>query len=334
MTNKENIVNNTEDIKNSTIEDGLTLSEFYFNSSTGINKIYACMVIPEGEVKGVVQIAHGIAEHIHRYLPFMKFLARNGFVAVGNDHLGHGKSTKNSEELGIFAKKNGWNHALSDIDLLYQLTHKKYPNVPYIFFGHSMGSFLIRHYVILHPEQPNLVILCGTGHQNPLLIFSGDLMAKMVVLTSGPDKVSQLLNFLCFGSYNKGIKDLRTSNDWLNRDAKEVDKYINDSYCGFVPKASMFRDMMVGVTFDTNSKNIAKMNKDIPVLFISGGDDPVGEKGKGVRRAYNAFKKVDVKDITMKIYPGARHEILLETNHDEVFDDIINWISTKLDKKD
>lgn len=129
--------------------------------------IHARKVVPQGEVRGVVQIAHGIAEHIDRYLPFMQFLAKNGFVVVGNNHLGHGKSARTPEELGIFAKRNGWEYVLADMDMLYHLTSKDYPNVPYIFFSHSMGSFLTRNYIILHPDQASLVILCGTGHQKP-----------------------------------------------------------------------------------------------------------------------------------------------------------------------
>lgn len=316
--------------KKEVIEDGITLSEFYFKSSTGSDDIHTFMLIPDGEVKGIFQIAHGIAEYIARYLPFMKFLAKNGYVAVGNDHLGHGKSVKNEKQLGIFAKTNGWEYALNDMELLYQLTHKKYPDAPYIFFGHSMGSFLVRHYIILHPEHAKLAIICGTGHQNSLLIFGGNFITRMAVLTGGTEKTSKFLNQLCFGGYTKGIKNLRTNSDWLNRDAVEVDKYINDPLCGFIPKTGMFRDMTKGVSFVTNTRNIAKMNKDIPILFISGSCDPVGEMKKGVERAYNAFKKVGVKDITMKFYPEARHEILLELNHEEVFNDIINWIKSKL----
>ena len=139
-----------------------------------------------------------------------------------------------------------------------------------------------------------------------------------------------MLNNVAFGAYTKGIENLRTPNDWLNRDPKEVDKYINDPLCGFVPTVSMFRDMMGGVKFITDPQNIAKMNKNTPVLFIAGGDDPVGEHGEGVKRAFQAFKDAGIKDVSIKLYPGARHEILLETNREEVFRDVLNWISEKL----
>lgn len=307
-----------------------TTNDFTFASTTGRNQLYAHMVVPDGEVRGVVQIAHGIAEYIDRYDPFMQFLAQNGFVAVGNDHLGHGKSIHAPEEKGIFAEKDGWKYVLDDMDRLHQLTVEKYPGVPYIFFGHSMGSFLTRHYVILHPDQPDLVIICGTGHQAPAMVAGGNTMAKLAVGIFGPRKIGKTLNNVAFGAYTKGIENLRTPSDWLNRDPKEVDKYINDPLCGFVPTVSMFRDMMGGVKFITDPKNIGKMNKTTPVLFIAGGDDPVGEHGAGVKRAFQTFQEAGIQDVSIKLYPGARHEILLETNHEEVFSDVLNWINEKL----
>ena len=155
-------------------------------------------------------------------------------------------------------------------------------------------------------------------------------MAKLGVKLYGPRKIGKTLNNVAFGAYTKGIENLRTPSDWLNRDPKEVDKYINDPLCGFIPTVSMFYDMMGGVKAITDPKNIAMMNKKTPVLFIAGGDDPVGEHGVGVKRAYQAFLDAGLKDVTMKLYPGARHEILLETNHEEVFSDVLNWISSKL----
>lgn len=307
-----------------------TTTDFTFASTTGCNKLHAHMVVPDGQVRGVVQIAHGIAEYIDRYDPFMQFLAQNGFVAVGNDHLGHGKSITIPEEQGFFAEKDGWQFVLDDMNKLHQMTAEKFPGVPYIFFGHSMGSFLTRHYAIQHPDQPALVIICGTGHQEPAMVNAGYTMAKLAVGIFGPRKIGKLLNNVAFGSYTKGIENLRTPNDWLNRDPKEVDKYINDPLCGFVPTVSVFRDMMGGVKFITDPQNIAKMNKKTPVLFIAGGDDPVGEHGVGVKRAYQAFKDAGVQDVSLKLYPGARHEILLETNHEEIFNDVLAWINEKL----
>ena len=304
--------------------------DFYFPSTTGKNQILARICTPDKPPKAVVQIAHGIAEHIDRYDPFMRFLAEDGYVVVGNDHLGHGLSAQNQDEIGIFAEKDGWTYVVDDMKALRDRIREEYHDIPYIFFGHSMGSFLTRHYVIQHPDQPALVIICGTGHQEPAMVNAGYTMAKLAVGIFGPRKIGKLLNNVAFGSYTKGIENLRTSSDWLNRDPKEVDKYINDPLCGFVPTVSVFRDMMGGVKFITDPQNIAKMNKKTPVLFIAGGNDPVGEHGVGVKRAYQAFKDAGVQDVSIKLYPGARHEILLEKNHEEIFNDVLAWINEKL----
>ena len=307
-----------------------TFRDFTFPSSTGKNTIHARLCMPDGQPRGIVQIAHGIAEYIDRYDPFMQFLAEHGFIAVGNDHLGHGKSIAKPEEQGIFAEEDGWSYVLQDMDRLHDKMHADYPDLPYIFFGHSMGSFLTRNYIILHPEKPDLAIICGTGQQAAPVVWAGYTMANLQVRSKGPHGDGTQLNNIAFGSYTKGYADVRTPFDWLNRDPAQVDKYIGDPLCGFVAKGSLFRDMMGGIRFISRQENINKMNKDTPVLFIAGGADPVGENGKGVERAYKAFCKAGLKDVTMKIYPEARHEILNELNRDEVMNDILAWIEKRL----
>ena len=307
-------------------------SDFTFPSSTGVNTIHVRQCSPDGQARGIVQIAHGIAEYINRYDPFMAFLAEHGFIAVGEDHLGHGQSIAKSEEQGFFAERDGWHRVLQDLDHLHDIMHKQYPELPYIFFGHSMGSFLTRHYAILHPEKPCLVILCGTGHQTPAMVNGGYWMAEAGVKLYGPRKIANKLNEIAFGGYTKGYEKARTPSDWLNRDPNEVDKYIADPLCGFVPTVSLMRDMMSGIRFITDQKNVNGMNKDTPVLLISGGDDPVGENGKGVERAYKSICRAGVRDVKMKLYPGARHELLNELNRDEVMNDILTWIDEKLEK--
>ncbi len=307
-----------------------TFTDFTFPSSTGKNTIHARKCVPDGEVRGVVQIAHGIAEYIDRYDPFMRFLAENGFVAVGNDHLGHGKSITKPEEQGIFAEQDGWSYVVADMDKLHDLTAAEYPGLPYIFFGHSMGSFLTRTYLILHPEKPTLAIICGTGHQSGVMVWAGNTIAQMMVNSKGPRGNGETLNNIAFGSYTKGYAEVRTPFDWLNRNPDEVDKYINDPLCGFIAKVSLFRDMMGGIKFIQKSSNAAKMNKDTPILFISGSADPVGENGKGVDRAYQFFLRAGMKDVTEKLYPEARHELLNELNKDEVMADVLKWINEKL----
>ena len=256
--------------------------EFIFPSSTGKNTIHCAQMRARRSAQAIVQIAHGIAEHIDRYRAFMAFLAGHGYIAVGNDHLGHGKSIADPKEQGFFAEENGWDYVVADIDKLHDLMHAQYPDVPYVFFGHSMGSFLTRTFLIKHPDKYDAAIISGTGQQSPLMVFGGYTMAKMFVKKEGPHAIGTKLNDIAFGAYNKGFDKVRTDFDWLSRDPAVVDKYIADPLCGFVATVSLFRDMMGGVKFITDQKNIDTMNKDKPVYFMSGEADPVGENGKGV----------------------------------------------------
>ena len=309
-----------------------TFEDFTFPSSTGKNTIHARKCTPDGQPRAVIQIAHGIAEHINRYDNFAAFLADNGFVVVGNDHLGHGKSIQSPEEQGIFAEADGWNRVVEDMDRLHDLMRSEYPGLPYIFFGHSMGSFLTRTYLIRHPDQYDAAIISGTGHQAKPLVFAGNAAAGLMVKMKGPRADGQALNDMAFGSYCKKIPDPRTPFDWLSRDPAQVDKYIADPLCGFVAKVSLYRDMMQGVKFITNQQNINAMSKEQPIYFMSGQDDPVGDYGVGVDKAYKAFCRAGLKDVTIRLYPGGRHEMLNEINKADVYRDILNWLNSKLDK--
>ncbi len=304
--------------------------DFYFESSTGRNTIRALKCVPDIQVKGVVQIAHGIAEHIDRYRDFMAFLAENGYLSVGNDHLGHGKTITDPRDQGFFAEKNGWDYVVADMDKLRDLMHAQYPDVPYVFFGHSMGSFLTRTYLIKHPDKYDAAIISGTGHQAAPIVLGGYAMAGLFAKKDGPRAVGYKLNDIAFGSYNKGYENPRTIYDWLSRDPDVADRYAADPLCGFIATNSLFRDMMGGIRFITSQKNIDMMNKEKPIYFMSGDADPVGENGKGVTKAYNAFCHAGLHDVTIRLYPGGRHEMLNETNKEDVYKDILNWLNKKL----
>ena len=307
-----------------------SFQDFYFQSSTGRTSIHALKCVPDGKPRAVVQIAHGIAEHIDRYRPFMEFLADNGFVAAGNDHLGLGKSIRVPEEQGFFAEKDGWWRVVDDMDKLHDIMSKEYPELPYVLFGHSMGSFLTRTYLIKHPDKYDAVILSGTGHQSPALVLGGNAAASVMAKLNGAMGDGTKLDSLAFGSYLSKIENPRTKFDWLSRDAEQVDKYIADPLCGFVGKIGLYRDMMQGIKFITDKKNIAQMNKEKPVYLMSGDGDPVGDYGKGVERAYKAFCDAGLHDVFMRLYPGGRHEMLNETNKEQVYQDILNWLNEKI----
>jgi alpha-beta hydrolase superfamily lysophospholipase len=304
--------------------------EFRFTSTNGKTEIYACRWEPEGPPQGIVQISHGMAEHIARYDHFAKYLNDKGFLVVGNDHLGHGKTAASKDELGYMGETGGWNYVVADMHKLRELTYNDYPDLPYFLFGHSMGSFLVRTYIIRYRNGITGVILSGTGQQRRAVIRAGEMVARAEVKKKGAKYRSQKLNDLVFGNYNEGFTCVRTVFDWLSRDEAQVKKYMNDPLCGYMPTAGLFRDMMEGLKYISSTRNLKRMKKDLPVFFISGDADPVGENGRGVIRAYRNFLKAGMTDVTLKMYPEGRHEMLNEINRDEVYEDILTWIESKL----
>lgn len=305
-------------------------NDFFFTSSTGHNEIHALRCIPDSQVRGVVQIAHGISEHMGRYDDFIDFLTANGFAVFGNDHLGHGQSFRNETEKGFFAEKDGWNYAVDDMRKLQLIAKKEFPDVPYILFGHSMGSFLTRTFMIRYPGKYDLALLSGTGHQNPALINSGCLLSDLMCTLHGANAPGTLLNKIAFGSYLDRIENPQTPFDWLSTDTERILSYIRNDKCGFVGKNGLYRDMLHGIRFITDKKNIAKMDKTKPVYFFSGAEDPVGDYGKGVEKAYKAFCDAGCTDVTIRLYPGARHEMLNEKERDKACADLLEWINAKL----
>ncbi|MGN1002689.1 MAG: lysophospholipase [Oscillospiraceae bacterium] len=304
--------------------------DYTYPSCNNKTEIHVRRCTPDGPVRGVVQIAHGIAEHVERYDRFAAFLAENGFVVVANDHLGHGQSMKDPADQGFFAENGGWEVVVGDMRRLCRLTSDEFPGLPYFLFGHSMGSFLSRTFIIRFPELLDGVILSGTGQQLPAVVTGGRLVSSLEIRRHGRRYVSDRLDKLAFGSYNKAFAPARTPYDWLSRDTEQVDKYAADPLCGFKATAGLFSDMMGGIRFVSDPKNLPRMRKELPVFFLSGDKDPVGDQGKGVLRAYNGFLKAGMKDVTLKLYPGGRHEMLNELNYQEVQQDVLVWLESKL----
>ncbi len=300
--------------------------DFYFPSSDGRTKIHAVEWTPDGEVKGVYQIAHGVAEYALRYEAFAEFLTGKGFAVVANDHIGHGQSVADGAPALWFGEKDGWTHVVDDMYALHNLTAQKYPNLPYFLMGHSMGSFLTRTYLIRYPGTVSAAIVMGTGQQPGFMIAGGKLAANIYGKKSGFDKFNAAVDNLAFGSYNKPFEPKRTNFDWLSANEENVDAYIADPLCGGQTTVGLFRDMLGGIGFIEKASNLAQMDKNTPVLFISGAMDPVGDCGKGTTKAYESFRKAGVKDATLKLYPGLRHEILNEKEREQVYADIWAWV--------
>ena len=284
--------------------------------------------LPDEAPKAVVQIVHGIADHASRYEEFAEFLNRQGFLVVAGDHMGHGDSITEEAPQGYWSS---WFDGVDDTYQLYQDTRQKYRGIPYVLFGHSMGSFVARSILARYPDSGiDAAVICGTGWLNPVALRGGRLTADLVCRKEGRMHYSALLQKLMFGSYNARIENARTENDWISSDRAHVDAYNADPLCGFVPTAGLVREMMDGVIYIQSPKNLARMKKDLPILFIAGGEDPVGGYGRGVEQTVSEFTKAGMVRISRKLYPGGRHEILGETNKEEVFSDIADWIKSVL----
>lgn len=307
---------------------------FRFPSCDGQHQIFVRQWLPSsGQPRGVVQIVHGVSEYIDRYTPVARFLNEQGFVVAGDDHLGHGRTASGPEEYGFFREKDGWHTVSADVRRLRVLMGQKYPDLPYFILGHSMGSFLTRTYLIDWPGTVAGAIISGTGQEPPFLVSAGWHMANTVCRTSGPRTHSKLIEQLCFGSYNKQFAPTRTRADWISRDEAIVDAYIADPLCDFLPTAGMFRDMMEGLQYIARKSNLKKMDPATPVLFISGDRDPVGQNGKGVEKVAGFFRQAGAEDLTVKLYPEGRHEIMNELNRDEVFGDIRSWLEDHMPRQ-
>jgi alpha-beta hydrolase superfamily lysophospholipase len=285
---------------------------------------------PKARFRASSRSPTALAEYIDRYADFAAFLCSNGFAVVGNDHLGHGKSIINEDDLGFFSEKAGWSNVVDDMEELRRLTADKWPGVPYFLFGHSMGSFLARTYLIRYTKAPlSGVILSGTGHNPAAVVAGGRLMSRIEAKKHGLRFKSKKMNDMAFGPFSKGFEPRRTEFDWLSTDEAIVDAYVADPLCGFVPSAGLFRDMMDGLAIIGKPGNLAKMNKDLPIYFMSGRKDPVGGNGKGVEKVYKMFLAAGMKDVFLKFYENGRHEMLNELNKDIVYSDIFYWLNTK-----
>jgi len=303
-------------------------TDFWFNSC-GAGKIHGCKWMPEGEPKAVLQIVHGIAEFVERYDAFANYLTGLGFLVVAEDHMGHGQSINEDGIQGYF--HGGWFNAVADTYQLLQDTRKEYPDLPYILFGHSMGSFMARTILCKYPDSGiSAAVICGTGWQPT---FALPVLLKVVngiCKKTGETIPSEKLQGMVFGSYNSRVEHPRTPFDWLSRDKEVVDAYIAHPLCGFTASCGLLRDMMTGIYYIQQPKHLALMRKDLPVFFIAGGDDPVGSYGKGIRQCADAFRKVGMTDVSVRIYPLCRHEILNEINKEEIFEDVAQWIEKKI----
>ena len=280
------------------------------------------------EPKAVIMLAHGMAEHSMRYAEFAEFLNANGIDFYCHDQRGHGKSANGS--LGHLRKGLDWKLMMDDLFTI----RKKLINTdcPVFLMGHSMGSFLVRCAVQVQPNLFDGLIISGTGDSQGLIGKAGAMLTKVLCSTAGETAPANMMQNMVFGGYNKSFTNPRTPSDWLSRDEAVVDAYIADPWCGFVCTNGFFHELLHGIQMANDSKGIAKMNKQMPIYLFSGECDPVGNMGKGVINVKSALTKAGLKDVTLRLYPEGRHEMLNELNKAEVMNDLLAWVEEKINR--
>lgn len=298
--------------------------DFYYPSADGKTQIHAIRWEPDGKPKAIIQIIHGMVEFIDRYDDFAKYLTGHGYLVCGEDHIGHGESVISDEYHGYFgADGNAW--MISDIHKLRCMMQEEFPGTPYLMLGHSMGSFLIRQYITEkdgdYAKGLSGVVVMGTGWQPGAVIRSGRALAKMLG-TKKIGKRAKLIEALSFGSYLKKIDNPRTINDWLSKDPEVVDRYRANPWCMFHFTPNAFFHMFSGMLKAHDKKRMNNLPEGLPLLLISGAEDPVGAWGEGVRKAYMAYVENSPCSVDIKLYDDDRHEILNETDKAVVYEDL------------
>ncbi len=306
--------------------------EYTFPSASGLCDIYAQSAAPidYGSIRGVVQISHGMAEYSNRYAQFALALCKSGYAVFVSDHIGHGSSVTNKDMLGFFGD-NGEETFVEDMKALTDIIKSEYNDLPLYLLGHGMGSLIARKYTAKYGYLLDGVIYTGTSGENPALGI-GIQLANTLIKQNGPYYRSELLDTIAFGAYNRKTEK-RTDCDWVSRDTKEVDKFIADELCGYKYTVSGMKALFLTLKAVSTRRWYNSVPLSMPILLLSGSMDPIGDYSKGVNEVYKNLKKTGHKYVTMKLYDGARHEILNEINRKEVFDDIIEWLNG-LNEKD
>ncbi len=288
--------------------------------------------VPEGDIKAVVVLSHGMAEYAERYTAFAEMLNANGYVFYAEDKRGHGDTADLAVEngtgaFGYLADKNGFLRVRDDLFEEVQEVRKTYPGKKVFIFAHSFGSFVGQAFIETYGREIDGIVLCGTAGPRKLLMGAAKFLGSVIKLFRGKKNVSGFLNKLAFGAYNDRIEQRRTGYDWLSRRDDIVDAYIADRRCGFLCTIGFFNDMFDGFKFVHDRKNIAKIPDELPVHLIYGTADPVGDYGKTVEDLYSIYKAKGLKNADIVKYEGARHELLNETNGEEVMQELLAWFN-------
>lgn len=305
--------------------------EFYFDSRDRESKIHAVKWISDVEKPVcILQIIHGMAEHIDRYDEFARYLAKKGILVVGEDHLGHGKSVAEGGTFGYFCEHDAANVVVRDVHRLKKIMQEQYPGVLYLILGHSMGSFILRNYLFRYGSGINGAIIAGTGMQSKGTVFMARTVTAVQKFFLGSKHIGKFVDKASFGSYNKKIENPKTGFDWISREESNVQRYMDDPLCGFVFTLNGFATLFKLIYNCHDPENLEKMPKQLPIMLIAGSDDPVGDYGQGVEKVYRSYLEHGMQNVQMKLYEKDRHEILNETDREMVYDDIYRWILQRI----
>lgn len=302
----------------------------FFESANGIDRVAYYIYTPKETPWAILQLSHGMCEYIQRYeqVPFLDVLTGAGVLVCGNDHLGHGSTAPTREDLGYFDQKDGWRTLPEDLHRMTALIRGRYPGLPLFLLGHSMGSFAARAYLSRYGEELTGAILVGTSGGQPLAGV-GMALARLIGVCKGERYRSRLINGMAFGLYNRRYKTRRSSFDWLTRENEVVDRYMEDPYCHFLFTINGFYNLFHLLKTVSSKEWAESVPKDLPILLLSGDMDPVGQFGKGVEKVARRLKEAGVRQVSCKLYKDARHEIINETNRDEVYRDLLQFLKAK-----
>lgn len=290
------------------------------------HQVYVRIYKPKGTPIGNFHILHGMAEHGGRYEAFAKSLVDQGYFVTVHDHRGHGKTSELNGQLGFFGEEDGFQRVVDDVFDIIHHYNVDPQNREIVLFGHSMGSFIARRFIQLYSGLIDKCILCGTGATTTLHQI-GNALARSLCVLKGKEMPSQVMNDLSFNSFSRSVLNPRTIYDWLCSNEEEVEKYIQDPYCGFVPTNQFFVDLTEGLLLINQKEEIKNIRKDLPILLISGSEDPVGSKGSGVFKVAKEMNEAGLTDVVVYLFEGMRHEILKEMNREHVYSVMTRWLN-------
>lgn len=308
---------------------------FFMKMSDG-EEVWVNRWIPDDDmpIKGVIHLHHGLAEHCMRYDRFGSVLVEKGYVLSSHDMRGHGHTAQKAEEKGTgcfgqLAKKDGFNRVVEDLHELIEKDRADYPGVKMFLFGHSFGSFVSQGYIEKYGENIVACILCGTSGPAVPKCKAGNVVANIVAFFRGRATVVPALPKICFGTYNNRIENPYSKNAWISTNIDNIKMYESDDWCDIGLTTSFFCDMTSGMAQIHSGKNMKKIPKNLPVFFIYGEEDPVGAYGVLIQKLIKIYKDNGMVDVTYKSYPGDKHEILNEADHETVERDVLEWIEKK-----